>query len=143
MEDYDWREDLMTRLEDIALFVHRHRHIETDIRETAMWYGPVPQLGFCTRLAYCTELHTPAEWREQVEELLVALKALTAAHASLMVWEMAELLSPRTFRNLQLRKSRQLWKLCKEEKLSMKRAVGTEERCMKTESTDADSYSTH
>jgi hypothetical protein len=109
MEDGYWREDLMTRLEDIALFVHRHHHIETDIRETAMWYGPVAQLGWCKRLLYQEGLHVPAEWRKRVEELLVALKALTAAQVSLMAWEMVELLSsPSDFRRLRRRRALQL-----------------------------------
>jgi hypothetical protein len=124
----------------LPLPLTRHHIIEIHFRWSAMISCPVSQLGFCTRLAYCTELHAPAEWREQVEELLVALKASTAAQVSMMVWEMAELLSPRTFRSLQIMKEDQLMK---KKKLSMKRAVDTEERCMRTESTDADSYSTY
>jgi hypothetical protein len=102
----------MSRLEDIALFVQRHRHIETEIRETAMWGGPDSQLGYCKRLLYCTELHVPAEWRKQVEELMVALKTLTAAQIRLMAWEMLELLSsPSTFHSLCRRRALQLkWK---------------------------------
>jgi hypothetical protein len=104
----------------------RHHQIETHFRWSAMNSGPVSQLDCCQCLAYCTELHIPAEWREQVEELLVALKALTAAQTSLMVWEIAELLSPHTLRSLRRSRARRLkWT---EEDLSMKRAVGTEGR---------------
>jgi hypothetical protein len=111
MENEYWREHLKSRLEDIALFVHRHRHrhIETYIRETIMWHGPVSQLGCCKRSLYRNGLHVPAEWRKQVEELLVALKTLTAAQVRSMAWEMAELLSsPSTFHSLCRRRALQL-----------------------------------
>jgi hypothetical protein len=103
IDDEWWRKNLMDTLGKIALYfrhpcddTRRHRHIETDFRETAMWSGPVSQLGYCKRLLYCFGLH--AEWRKQVEELVVALKALTAAQASKMAWEMLELLDPGAFR---------------------------------------------
>jgi hypothetical protein len=109
MEDEYWREHLMSRLDDIALFVHRHRHIETYIRETAMWHGPLSQLGCWKRSLYRNGLHIPAEWRKQVEELLVSLKTLTAAQIRLMAWEMLELLSsPSTFHSLCRRRALQL-----------------------------------
>jgi hypothetical protein len=118
-----------------------HHEIEICLRWSAMNSGPVSQLGYCELLGYITELYIPAEWREEVEELLVALKALTAAQISSMVWEMAELLSPHTFRFLHYCRARQLKRT--EEDLLMKKAVDTEERSVTTESTDAESYSSY
>jgi hypothetical protein len=104
----------------------RQRRIERHFN-IAMWFGPVSQLGCCRRLLYLHGLHIPAEWREQIKELVVALKALTATQASLMDWEMVELLDPRLFR-----------RLCRPPALADEK--GKEERYMKTESTDYDSY---
>jgi energy-converting hydrogenase Eha subunit A len=77
------------------------RHDETGryrligkIRKIAMWSGPIPQLGYFKRLLYGHRLHVPTEWRKQVKELVVALKALDAAQISLMSGEMFELLMP-------------------------------------------------
>jgi hypothetical protein len=140
-----WRKQLIYELMHIALLfrrpfydeTRRHRHIETDFRDTAMWCCPISQYGCCKRLLYYM-LHIPAEWREQVEELVVAMKALPAAQAELMSWEMLELLGPRYYRGL-----RHIHMRHKEEDLLMKIAVGKEERYVRTESTDSDSYSTY
>jgi hypothetical protein len=113
-----------------------HHHIETDFRRAAMRSYPTSQYGCSKRLYYY--FHTPAEWREQVEELLVALKALTFAQVSLMNWEMIELLHPSSSRFLRRIQMRQ-----KEEDLLMKSAVDKEETCVETESTDSDFYSTY
>jgi hypothetical protein len=73
-------------------------------------------------------LRVPAEWRKQVEELVVALKALSAAQASLMSREMFDLLCPRHFR----RSPR-----------ALANEKGKEEMFANTESTDSDSYSAY
>jgi hypothetical protein len=119
-----WHTDHTTR---------RHHHIETDFREAAMMSAPVSQLGCCKRLLHHCFIYFPRGWREQVEELVVALKVLTFAQASLMAWEMLELLNPRIFRHLF-----RAHVVC-----LMKSASDKEERCAKTESTDSDSYSTY
>jgi hypothetical protein len=118
----------------------RQRHIDEEI-EFALWAGPASQLGCCKRLLYDYSwgLYIPAEWREQVEELVVALKALTAAQASLMNWQMWQLLGPRPLKRLGSRPA-----------LLANNKEGKEERCEKTVSTGPDSespesgsYSTH
>jgi hypothetical protein len=77
-----WKMSLLWRLGDIAIHFSRditdtrnqHRLIE-EIREIALWFGPTSQLGWWKRRLYRYMLHVPAEWREQVEGLVVALKA--------------------------------------------------------------------
>jgi hypothetical protein len=96
-----------------------HRLIETDFRRTAMWGGPISQYGCCKRFLFY--IHTPAEWKEQVEELLVAMKALTFAQVSLMYWEMLELLRPSHYRL-----ARHIHMQHKEEDLLMKNAIQQE-----------------
>jgi hypothetical protein len=135
---------LIGDLEDIAIDfrhlyydqTHYHRHIGSDLRRTALWGGPISQYGCCKRFLFY--IHTPAEWRVQVEELVVALKALTFAQVSLMYWEMLELLRPSHYRLV-----RCIHMQHKEEDLLMKNAVDKEERCVETESTDSDSYYTY
>jgi hypothetical protein len=107
-----------------------HRHIETDFRQAALRSYPISQYG--------CYFHTPAEWREQVEELVAALKALTFAQVSLFDWFMLELSHPSSSRFLRHIQMRQ-----KEEDLLMKNAADKEETCVETESTDSDSYSTY
>jgi hypothetical protein len=137
IEGETWRLRLLRGLRWIALFF---RHTDDDtvrqryvyrVIEFALLSGPASQLGCWKRLLYDYSwgLYIPAEWREQVEELAVALKALTAAQASLMFWEMWQLLDPRPFHRLGSRPA-----LAKKE--------GTEERCEKTEFTESDSEST-
>jgi hypothetical protein len=118
---------LIGDLQDIALdFRHLyydqtryHRHIGTDFRRTALLSGPTSQYGCCKRFLFY--IYTPAEWREQVEELLVAMKALTFAQVSLMYWEMLELLRPSSYRFL-----RRIHMQHKEEDLLMKNAIQQE-----------------
>jgi hypothetical protein len=113
----------------------RHRHIETDFRAAAMCCCPLSQYGCFKRLLHHM-LHSPAEWRKQVEELVVAMKALTDAQAELMSWEMIELLDPCLYRRL-----RRYLMRYKEEDSLMK---SEEDRCVRTESTYSDSsYSTY
>jgi hypothetical protein len=107
----------------------RQRYIEKEI-EIAMWFGPVSQLGCWRGLLYRHMLLVPTEWRVQVQELVMALKVLTAVQASLMFREMWDLLCPRPFRRLLSRPA-----------LTYKK--GKEERCAETESTDSDSSSTY
>jgi hypothetical protein len=129
------RFSLLLKLREIALFcrhndTRRHRHIG-EIRKIALWFGPFPQLGCCRRLLYGHMLYVPTKWREQVKELVVALEALTAAQASLMSREMVELLMPH-FTSICLR----ILPALADER-------SKEERSVKTESTDSDSYSTY
>jgi hypothetical protein len=84
IEDEFVRSILLGGLWDFALFfrhtdddTRRQRYIEKEI-DITMWFGPVCQLGCCKHLLYDHMLRVPAEWREQVEELVVALKVLTA-----------------------------------------------------------------
>jgi hypothetical protein len=109
----------------------RQHYIDEDIG-IAIWLAPTSQLGCCKRLLYnwCCGLYIPAEWREQVEELMVALKALTTAQASLMFWEMLQLLDPRRFHRF-----RGLPPLLANHKEG-------EQWCEKTKATDSDSEST-
>jgi hypothetical protein len=141
IEDTFVRVRILGGLWEIAVFFRhtdddtcRQRRIERRFH-IAMWFGPVSQLGCCRRLLYLHGLHIPAEWREQVEELVVALKALTAAQASLMSWEMEELLlrellGPQIFRQVY-------------GPPALADEKGKEEMCTKTESTDSDSCSTY
>jgi hypothetical protein len=141
-----WRKLLTVRLMNIAqsefLFrrwsyrdeTRHHRRIETDFRHTAMWSCPTTGCFKHFLLYYLQQI--PAGWREQVEDLVVAMKALTAAQAVLMAWEMVELLDPFLYRGNYFLHMRH-----KEEVLLMK---SEEERCVRTESTDCDSsYSTY
>jgi hypothetical protein len=107
----------------------RQRFIKSEI-EVAKWFGPTPQLG-CERLLYgCYGLYIPAEWRKQVKELMVALKPLTAAQASLMWWEMVEL--------LRLHCSRR-----RRSPPALANEKGKKDKGAETECTDSDSYSTY
>jgi hypothetical protein len=130
---------LLWRLRGVALFSFWHRDDDTDTLrqryiekeiEYVLWAGPASQLGCWKRLLYDNSwgLYIPAEWREQVDELVVALKALTTAQALLMYGEMRQLLDPRPFHRLG---SRPL----------LANRDGKEERCEKTESTESESDS--
>lgn len=122
-----------------TLDTRRHRLLE-EFREIALWFGPIPQRGCCKRLLYSHMLYVPSEWREQVKELVVALKALTAAHASLMWLEMDELLyRPMVRRVLRHRPAILAEFPWADEKCKEERSVKTES----TESTDSDSYSSY
>ncbi len=74
----------------------------------------------------------PTEWREQVKELVTALKPLTAAHASLMSLDMEELVYRPISRRLRTPPA-------------LVTEKDKEERCEDNESTDSDSdsYSTY
>jgi hypothetical protein len=116
----------------------RERYVDEEMG-IVMWCCPTSQLGCCKRLVYnwCCGLYVPAEWRKQVKGLMVALKALTTAQASLMFWEMLELLDPRRFHRLS------------RSRLPLVRTTGgKEEWCEKTKATDSEStesgsYSTY
>jgi hypothetical protein len=111
----------------------RERYVDERIG-IAMWLGPTSQFSWCKRLLYnwCCGLYIPAEWRKQVEELMVALKALTTAQASFMFWEMLQLLDPSRFHLLSRRR------------LPLVRTKeGKEEWCEKTKAADSDSESTY
>lgn len=132
IEDNFVRSILLGSLEEIAFFfrltddgIRRELYIEPRF-EIALWFGPDSQLGCCSRLLYGYTLRVPTEWRKQVKDLEVALKALTAVQASFMSWEMDELLNPRLFRQLRS------YPTSADEKVK-------EERSTKTESTDSDS----
>jgi hypothetical protein len=119
----------------------RQRHIE-DIHETTLWSGPISQLGCCKRLLYAYKLHAPAEWREQVEELVAALKDLTAAQAWTISSAMMKLLRPDIYYHT--RKTRLAFLAKKEGKelAFLAKKEGKEELCEKTESSESDSEST-
>lgn len=112
----------------------RHRLIE-EIREIAKWVGPVSQLGYCKRLLYDYHIYAPAEWREQLKEVVVALKPLTVAQASLMSLEMVEILRPHLLLRPQCPRLRRIPPALTNEK-------GKKDKGENTESTDSDSYST-
>jgi hypothetical protein len=133
------RWSLMGGLWEIALFApptddatRRERYIDEEMG-IVMWLGPISQLGCRKRLLYnwCCGLYIPGEWRKQVKELIVALKALTNAQASLMFWRMLQLLDPRRFHRLS------------RSRLPLVRTTGgKEEWCEKTKATDSDFEST-
>jgi hypothetical protein len=142
IEDEFGRRCLRLKLSTIAIHFCRditdtrnqHRTIE-NFREVALWYSPISQLGCCKRLLYGYRLPSPTEWREQVERLVVALKALNATQAKSMSQEMMKLYCPHIFYYVRSRSYRAL-------ALRLAKEKGKEERCGKTESTDSDSYST-
>jgi hypothetical protein len=109
---------------------HQHRRI-ADMRETVLWSGPISQHGCCKRLLYGYKLHVPTEWREQVEGLVVAMKALNAAQTSLLSQEIMKLYRPRTFHRI------------RRSAIALANKQGKEDRYAETESTDSDSYSTY
>jgi hypothetical protein len=130
------RRILVLKLWEIARYC---RHDETgryrligEIRKIAIWSGPCPQLGYFKRLLYGHRLYVPTEWREQVKELVAALKALDAAQISLMSGEMFELLMP-------------LFPPRRHSPPALANAneKGKKGKCVETESTDSDSYSTY
>jgi hypothetical protein len=129
---------LLWRLWRIAYFCqhtdtrHYCHHLIEGIRRIALWHGPIPQLGCRKRLLYKFMLHVPTEWREQVKELVTALKPLTAAHASLMSLDMEELVYRPISRRLRTPPA-------------LVTEKDKEERCEDNESTDSDSdsYSTY
>jgi hypothetical protein len=94
IEDEEARSDLLGSLNSIfVLFPDndtlRHHYVETEFRKMAMMCGPEAQLGWCKRL-YCRAYQPTAEWREQVKELVVALKAITTNECEILWWKMCE-----------------------------------------------------
>jgi hypothetical protein len=128
---------LLWKLREIALFCEhndtRRRRLIEVIGGIALWSGPISQLGCCKRLLYKHMLYVPTEWREQVKELVAALNPLSTSHATLMSLEMDELLYRPILRRLGL--------LHHLDALADEKCK--EERSVKTESTDSDSYSTY
>jgi hypothetical protein len=99
IEDEFWRRELMSDLAGPSFFRHSddddtsrryRRYIETSFRETrtAIWCGPGGPHSWrnSNRLHWISALtfKTTAVWKEQVKELVIALKAITSYQCRLI-----------------------------------------------------------
>jgi hypothetical protein len=107
IEDEYWRKSVMFRLSYASSLRHSddetgyRRFIKTEFRETAIWSGPRDPHSWrnsnCMQSISALTFKPTAEWKEQVKELVMALKVITSYQCSFIYMKMFELVQPRLF----------------------------------------------